>query len=793
MKRISSFLAFYFLTIFYTNSLAQNIRYKKRLMQPWKEAAVKEEQVNPKFLTEDAVILYEKTSWKIRNFEETTVVNRNVRIKFLTQKGIDKHSRISIPESIDSPKEYADVAIHKRQKVYRPKYFDLRIIYFNGRLIREDGTVTKIKAIDTIEQESLYYNNQNRFAYAYHFDHKNIQVGDVLEIDYQYSLPFIFDWRRIFFHGQLPKQQTIFELNYPAKDYYVFDKVATPTPTDSTMTSDKKANITLTWEHQNLPAALAEVGSRPYEELPHIQYYVHNKDYGNWNGDKLVDFLPYGWKYVTYDLIGFKQVKIMRSQKLLSKKQIALNRFLKSSTANIEKKDVKGKIYAFHQVLLDDFTFKSNEDYYMNVDSRLAVLPNSFRNQILREMKQQNFYKGMFHRLLNLNNVSVRNRRGREDERISGLHSSSYVFNGLETQAHLQMRANEYVGLTSSNVERVPKTLEKKRLQDVNRHAIYEGLLNRFKNPYYIALLADKRVASIKPDNCMFLLGEQRWYNILIDSSLYYIYPKKERFGYAINEIPFYRENTINLQVSQMTDSYFNKENVRFFKTPASKPANNFRQNMVKAKVNLANKTIDFEGKINLSGQFSTLTRGFYQYGYQDSTVNERYYHTIYTKNDKVKLTKQDSVSYKNTYPFKATTKVNYKGKDLVTKTTDSTYTVNINHWIHHIIETNFRADNRTLAFYSDFEHKDSYAYQLVFDKAVQLRAFKDLPLLVDNEFGRYSFDIQQTQPTTIVIQSTFTIKKERTPAEKANLVEALFEAVKKVEKADKLSITLVE
>ena len=165
MKR-NLFYIIFCIIIYANNIYAQFTNYQRKYLQEWEEKAIKNEKVASEFAKEDAVILYEKNAWNIKSFtnkgERTSMFQRNLRIKFLTQKGIEMYAKVSIPEPCDPQFEYSDLPKDKHDEIYRPKYFELNIRYLKARLIKEDGTVTHLKPQDNITSEDLRFNAINR-------------------------------------------------------------------------------------------------------------------------------------------------------------------------------------------------------------------------------------------------------------------------------------------------------------------------------------------------------------------------------------------------------------------------------------------------------------------------------------------------------------------------------------------------------------------------------------------------------------------------------------------------------
>ena len=684
---------------------------------------------------------------------------RNLRIKFLTQKGIEKYAKVSIPEPCDPQFEYSDLPKDKHDEIYRPKYFELNIRYLKARLIKEDGTVTHLKPQDNITSEDLRFNAVNRTAYAYHFSFPKIAVGDVLEVEYLYFVPFVFDWKRIFFHGDVPKQKYELEIEYPANELMLVTQKNGATLVDSTKTLKKPFRIKKTWKHNNLKACINEAGGKPYLELPHIEYYFHNKAYGAWENDNLVDFSPYSWTYYGFHLLGFREINTAMFANKFSRKETIIKKFFDEHTADIKKENSIVKLNQLNKHIAENIEYSDIKDHYFNTDRRLSFLHSYYREKLLKEISYHTMYEGIFSRL------------------------SDDLF--------MEISANG-IGKTSlAKMDKIVASINKKQLLNINKYAIYEGIFNRLEEDYFLVFVSDKRIGRINMRQCSPILGRNVLYSTSKDKKMFYVLPKNQREGYYINELPFYLENTNSLHISQMIESTEDLHNTRLYKTPNSSADDNYRLSNVKASINLAQKKIDFDAKVILSGQFSTLTRGLYKHSCIDSTINERYKHKIMQLN-KHATHNEPTIKNKTKYPFKTDIRVDYTAPNLVKQKNDTTYIINLKNWFKHIIYENFEAKNREMAFYPDFIGRDTYRYYLEFDKSIKIKAFEDLPLEIENEMGNYKFDIQQMSPTSLMIQSDFWVARSKIEAEKTVDVEQIFKTIQQLEKTS-LEVVLDE
>ena len=160
--------------LYVSNIYAQNTNYQRKYLQEWENPPIKNEEVAAEFANEDAVILYEKNTWKLKSLtnkgERTSTFKKNMRVKFLTQKGVEQYTTITVPESSDPQYEYSDLPKQKHDDIHRPKYFELNITYLKARLIKADGKVNHLKPEDQILKEQMTFNARDRTAYAYRFD-----------------------------------------------------------------------------------------------------------------------------------------------------------------------------------------------------------------------------------------------------------------------------------------------------------------------------------------------------------------------------------------------------------------------------------------------------------------------------------------------------------------------------------------------------------------------------------------------------------------------------------------------
>lgn len=738
------------ITTMLIDATAQNLNYRTPKNPPaetWQPLSPAD-TVAAAFAHSDAVILNEKVETKCTETQRSTTVTAYRRIRILTDAGAKKYNQFTIPETFDYTREYADVPLNRQKNIHRPKYFDMTLTSAMARIIKPDGSIRLVSLSDKIETETLAYDANTYRAFAYAFTAERCEKGDILEIYYQYYLPYIIDWQRFFFHGDLPKQNTEVLFTFQSSQIMVIDGVA---PSDTTKSTDKRnETTTYIWKYKNLQAAPPQVNSRPYIELPYVTYYWHNHLHGDYQYDNLVKKLPYGWNYIAYDFITFDQRKKQVQTRLLSAKERALNEFFAEQCPAGTGTPAQC-LQKINTEFNDNFSYVNVEDCFANIDFRLSKINIGQRQRLLRGINKSYIYSGLFNRLDNFDQLTV--------------ESDTKIADGKNMN--------------------IPKALKNKELKSANIFAIYDGLLSRLDADYQIVQISDKRVGKIEIERCAPIIGENRLYCLLLsDGKPLYVLPKRGRGGYMMSEVPFYLENTTALRIAQTAKLYTDTSNIRFSLMPFSTSSDNRRTQDVMVQVNTVEKKAKFEAKIRLNGQFSTVLRNYYQYAQKDSSIADYYYKQPYKVSNHTELFSMNIGKPDLSYPYKTELTCVYNDNSLLKQENDTTYVLNLSNWIAHIYPPDFDAKQRTLAYFPDFLQQDVYRYNIVFDRPIKLATFKDLPLHLENEFGICHFDVQQTDSKTVTISSNYKIIGEAIPASRIETVAQMFRLLEKISNA---------
>ena len=277
---------------------------------------------------------------------------------------------------------------------------------------------------------------------------------------------------------------------------------------------------------------------------------------------------------------------------------------------------------------------------------------------------------------------------------------------------------------------------------------------------YYTAYACDKRVGFLNNEFYTPMYDSDYLLAVILNNDvLQYIYPKKSRFGYYVDEMPFYFESTeprlVYIYDYRAID---NKAFSGFRKAmfPNSIVNDNTRKSSVQVDVNTLTKKLAFNTRISLRGQYSTLCRGNYLYDYKDETVNELYSKKIWELNDKYVLENNKTVIKDKNFPFPTTVSAKYSFDNLLTVDNDI-YSIDMKNWFNHIIYLSFNPRNRQLDFYPDFMGSDIYVYFLKFDRDIEL--IDSLKVVnINNNLGKYIFNIEKINERTVKISSYFEV-----------------------------------
>jgi len=556
-----------------------------------------------KFQNEDVVILQETTNFTIHRNTLITTIKRKVVLQYQTQKGIDDHKTFKLPETIDPAWETHTNKVNREIRPRKLRYFEPQVLYFVARNSKENET-KNVMVKDSIAREVQIYNKVPENIFDFYFTLQNLEVGDIVEIEYQLYLPIVeyrssesdftlaeevfseigaYDKLRLFFHSDIAKQKSEWNFIYPSNELYIFSFENDATPHN---TIYEKKTTTLQWNWKDLAACTDEVGAHLYQELPYFTYYRHNRQYGIWSDYDIEEMKPYKWSFIAYDLYGYRSDNNPFLFKKISKKEKSIDALFAQQKNLAKSNDSLAVLKQIHHYITEEFRYQNDDAFYKGSD------------------------------------------------------------NGLE---------------------RLPEFLRLKTLREISRFPLYKSLLARLDTDFFLCYISDNRIDEIYPSIYRPFVAEHKLYSVRINGEINFILPKSNRYGLFINELPYYMENANVFLIKQTLESRFEPDNTLFWKTRISTEKENKRLSKIVGEVSLEKNSIILQAQQRLTGQFSTLLRPYYLYEEQDPLIPDYFYQNIADFGEYVAAQKSE-IDYKTEYPFEANITTTYELQNYLKK-----------------------------------------------------------------------------------------------------------------------------
>lgn len=343
---------------------------------------------------------------------------------------------------------------------------------------------------------------------------------------------------------------------------------------------------------------------------------------------------------------------------------------------------------------------------------------------------------------------------------------------------------DDYRAGLDQGLEKIGDHMEREVLREISRYNVYSKIFAKLRIPYNTVYFMDNRIGrmnktflgAIHDQNYAFVFGGQVSRNV-------YMYPKQHRFGYETDELPFYWEGTKGLLNNIDLTILPDYDSLMFVQTPVTDQVKNVRKAVIQAEVDPLRNRLSFKGRLYLSGQFSTMTRGVYLHDYRDSSIQSQYHQRLYDLNEHARLIRQKVSKRVRFYPFDTSLNLEYEVSGIMVRDPlKGVMGINLTKWFNHLYIKGFTAEHRDLPFYADFAGKDEIRYFLTFKDPVKLKNRKQLETEITNSYGKFSVTVEQVDPHTILILSTFNVDQARVLAGAVEKVAAIHNAAEKLD-----------
>ncbi|GEM_PF-6988240 len=335
----------------------------------------------------------------------------------------------------------------------------------------------------------------------------------------------------------------------------------------------------------------------------------------------------------------------------------------------------------------------------------------------------------------------------------------------------------------------ISKALDEQVLSDAIRHRLYVAMFYHTNSGGALAYAMDKRSGVLSNYYFKGAALNDFFFAAMDPNGIRLFLPKTNRTGFFSDELPFYLQGT---EITLLGNVHPDRLTIQDGKVtigqtiPVTIPANTLAENtrQLNARITVAENASEalVQGRLNLSGQYSTLTRSLYLHNEQVHRVPDFYYTPIWQGvNDSASIQMQ-VLSSSETSPFLTSFKCTYK----LPASDPNRYQIGA--WLNHLIPSEPGDSERTLAYYPDFQGSDVVSFQL------DLQGFDGtltLPenVLIENEYGSYQLEVSTGDNNLINVYSKFVIKSNQIPADGIDQVSVILKAARAAREASILCI----
>ena len=179
-------------------------------------------------------------------------------------------------------------------------------------------------------------------------------------------------------------------------------------------------------------------------------------------------------------------------------------------------------------------------------------------------------------------------------EKLRSVHSD--IAQNFEYEKDLAYYRAQDLGL-----EKMGTFIDRKKFRDISRHNVYTKIFNHLDfDQYKVLYPLDKRAGNQSKEHSTDLYFSERIF-YSNDSNAVFAFPKRTRFGYEINELPFYWQGTNALGYT--LDELFNEDVQAFRSTEIPIDTGlNYRNTVSKVIVDLEERTLKFSTDLKIGG-----------------------------------------------------------------------------------------------------------------------------------------------------------------------------------------------
>ncbi len=351
---------------------------------------------------EDLIILNEEMEVNItgkKTFLMIASVTNSLTLIINKPEGINEFQPIKLPKKFDELYINHAPAIRNIDWAYdnvQIQNIDAKIINNNSQ---KEVEITKEVKSKRVLNLAGFFGNISEFEYYL----GDIVVGDTIEINYTYNIPFKDNWirllsNRIFFNGKYPKKEYTLSWCH-SKDL----EIDTLFPNNATPNITHDGNrVCYNWEFKNLPGCLDEPGSRPYKTLPNFVFVPQSYDFEYTHFNSYVqEFIP------SYFLQSSKRQDEIQTEywdNVIGNKNRNNNSYQKIAKRIIAltPNDSIGvaRLRYFQQFMVDSVTYNPAINYYKHNEDQMTQRAGvNLKARIIKDNAVERVYGNMVPKL----------------------------------------------------------------------------------------------------------------------------------------------------------------------------------------------------------------------------------------------------------------------------------------------------------------------------------------------------------------------------------------------------------
>lgn len=362
-----------------------------------------------------------------------------------------------------------------------------------------------------------------------------------------------------------------------------------------------------------------------------------------------------------------------------------------------------------------------------------------------------------------------------------GAHLMSFIHNYVVDEMEFKNDFNYFIH-DKPGYEEMGTYLKNGIFREAARKIFYFNMADRINQPYYKTFLQDRRAFCLDTSVVSPLYYDYLSYVMFDKDSVISVYfPKCHRFGWYANELPFYFTGENIFLIPQNIPRSIYDIGPNFIQYPViyiQPSPHKMNKKKVEAKVNvsLAKQHTSIQSEISLSGQFSTLIRGYYQYGWMDTTISPTYYADLCKK---IEGTEIKLKTGQKTFPFLHSFTLNVPSYQNVFATMDSSYIIDLANLIHIHYE-NLEVKYFKANFRYDFTGKEEFIIELNFDQLVYIESMDHYNQEIIGSGFVFESSMVKVADNQYGLKVSWDITKDYTEQANLSILEEAFRAIKK-------------